>query len=296
MTSRTPEISVVMPVRNGAATLDTVLRSITAQTVDSWELVVVDDCSDDGTLALLRARAAADDRIRVVAADRPGGVAVRLNDALDAARGEFIARMDADDVCYPERFAVQLAAMRADERLDLVGAGAVVFRGDGRIRGVRTHAGSHDDLTSAVLDSVPLMHPSWFGHRKWFVRHRYDPRARSCEDQELLLRAHASSRYAALPDILLGYREDRLKVRQSLRARRHHAAVVVHYARDAGLAAAGARAAARQVIKAGRDVVLAAARMDEVVLHKRNRPASAAEAAEWRAVWSAANGFREPVA
>ncbi len=115
-----PLVSVLLPARDAAATLDASLRSLTRQRFDDWECVLVDDGSQDDTLARARAHAAVDARITVMAAPRDGLVAA-LNRGLAACRGSLVARMDADDVMHRDRFALQVAALRAEPDLFAVG-------------------------------------------------------------------------------------------------------------------------------------------------------------------------------
>ena len=98
-----PAISVLMPVHNGELTLAEAIQSILAQTFRDFELIAVDDGSTDSSPTILRKFAARDGRIRVIS--RPNtGIAGALNDAIELATGEFVARMDADDVSMPNRF------------------------------------------------------------------------------------------------------------------------------------------------------------------------------------------------
>jgi teichuronic acid biosynthesis glycosyltransferase TuaG len=108
-----PEVSVITPVRNAAATLGDAVASVLAQTEPRWELLLIDDGSEDGSLALAGRLAAAEPRIRLLGwPDRRGAAAAR-NAGIRAARGRCIALLDADDRWRPEKLARQLAFMRA---------------------------------------------------------------------------------------------------------------------------------------------------------------------------------------
>jgi glycosyltransferase involved in cell wall biosynthesis len=95
-----PAVSVVLPVRDGAATIARAIGSIRGQTWENWELLVIDDGSSDDTRKMVDKAAGEDCRVKVIARAREGIVAA-LNAGLAAARGEFIARMDADDESIP---------------------------------------------------------------------------------------------------------------------------------------------------------------------------------------------------
>jgi glycosyltransferase involved in cell wall biosynthesis len=215
-----PLVSVLLPVRNGARTLPAALASLRGQTFADFEVLLLDDGSDDGSPAL--ASALGDPRIRVLSDGVRRGLAARLNEGVRQARGSFVARMDADDLCFPERLERQLRFLQQHPEVDLAGCRAVVFRdGDGGLVGLLQPPAGHEALTRRPWNSIPLPHPSWMGRRAWFERHPYrHPEVLRAEDQELLLRALPTSRYACLPDVLLGYRQGPFQLGRTLRARR----------------------------------------------------------------------------
>src|SRR5215472_15088770 len=104
----TPAMSVIMPVRNGAAWLAESVASIQAQDFAGFEFLIVDDGSDDGTAAMLASFAAADPRIRVFR-QAPQGIVAALNAAIAQARAPYLARLDADDRARPDRLSRQFA-------------------------------------------------------------------------------------------------------------------------------------------------------------------------------------------
>lgn len=120
-----PLVTVAMPVYNAGKYLRLAVLSIVRQTFTNWELLVIDDGSTDNALQDI---ADIDDaRIRIFRDGGNRGLAARLNEAADMARGRYLARMDQDDVSYPERFARQLAALQNDPELDLVATRAITI-------------------------------------------------------------------------------------------------------------------------------------------------------------------------
>src|SRR4051794_12100877 len=115
-----PSISVVMSVYNAGAYLRDAVESVLAQTVGDFEFIVIDDGSTDESPHMLRDYASRDPRIRLTVRENKG-LTVTLNEGIDQARGEFVARMDCDDVCVPSRFDKQLRYFR--EHRDVVCAG-----------------------------------------------------------------------------------------------------------------------------------------------------------------------------
>lgn len=281
-----PQVTIAMPVRDVASTVVLAVRSIMLQSFTHWELLVLDDGSKDRTVDAVLQAARDDDRVRVHADGERLGLSARLNAAIDLARGDLIARMDGDDISYPTRLEAQASFLRANPEVDLVGTGAMVFRSDGTPVGRRVFQGDHREITAHPLRGFPLSHPTWMGRRRWFAAHRYDAGAVRCEDQELLLRAYASSRYAAIPDILLGYREDRIKLQANLSARLHWSIACLRHCRSVKATWRGATAAAVQTAKGLVDVVAVASHLEHRMLGHRARPASAQELESWSRVWS----------
>ena len=282
-----PAVSIVMPVRNVQGTIDPAIRSIVAQTWKAWELVVVDDGSTDGTVPRLRAWADLDDRIRPFVDGRWLGTSARRNEGVRHSRAPIIAQMDGDDICYPHRLETQLAFLRENPEVDVVGAGLMVFMSDGTPRGPRSRPGGHEKITAnQLLNGIPLAGPTWMARRSWFLRFPYDPRARGCEDWEVLLRAHTASRYASLPDVLLGYREDRIKLRRSVEARLRMVIFLLRYGTRDRRVLSGLIGSAAELAKAARDTVAVMARRQDLVLVRRNQVPSPSEIATWKVMWA----------
>ena len=125
-----PAVSVVMAAYNGAALIGETLDSLWAQSFGDFEVIVVDDCSTDDTLDVLRA--CPDPRLRLIAAERNAGPVHSRNRAFTQARGRYIAGLDQDDICLPERFARQVAYLDANPDIALLGAAAAVLE-DGTV-------------------------------------------------------------------------------------------------------------------------------------------------------------------
>ena len=159
MQTSTPRISCLLPVYNGEAFLEEAIKSILGQTFTDFELVVVDDGSTDSTPAILAALAAKDPRVRIVR-QANGGIVAALNAGLAACRGEYVARMDADDIALPHRFQFQLDYLDAHPGCVLVGGVAKSLKSDGSIGG-RTTGGRHQrtDLTCFPPKIAVSMHP-----------------------------------------------------------------------------------------------------------------------------------------
>jgi glycosyltransferase involved in cell wall biosynthesis len=208
-----------MPVYNCAATLPYAIASIILQDFKDWELILIDDDSGDSTWDVCKRFR--DERIRIYRDGKNKGLAERLNETIDLANGHYFARMDTDDVSYPERLEIQYAFLEKHRGVDLVGSKALMFRGEGEAVGVMPAVAAHEAIFAAHLNGAfPLYHPTWMGRIEWFRRHAYDPAFRKAQDYELLLRASRTSTYANVQEVLLGYRSERSSFQKQLTTRR----------------------------------------------------------------------------
>jgi len=187
-----PRISILLPGWNAAATLPACLRSLQRQTEQRWQCVLVDDGSDDGSLACARWFAAQDARFTVVATSHQGLVAA-LHTGLAYCRGHFVARMDADDLMHRQRLAQQVRALEESPHLTAVGCHVRLFPRHGLPEGRRAYErwlNSIDTLERVRQDAFvecPLAHPTLMLRREAVQTLGY----RDCgwpEDYDLLLR------------------------------------------------------------------------------------------------------------
>jgi glycosyltransferase involved in cell wall biosynthesis len=274
-----------MSVHNSASTLEPALRSLQLQTLPDWELILFDDGSTDDSAQ--RAAAIEDRRVRVMRDGRRLGLALRLNQAVELARGRYLARMDGDDIAYPERLQRQVAFLDANPGVDLLGAGMVVFEGEGTPVGLYPVRTTHAQICARPYAGFYLAHPSWMGRTEWFRKWRYDPAWMKSQDQDLLLRAFASSRYAALAETLMGYRQPAISLSKTMYSRYYFARAVVRRARQDRRYARGLLAVAEQMAKSAYDTFAIGTGMSRRLLSHRARPLPAGEAQRWHEVWEA---------
>jgi glycosyltransferase involved in cell wall biosynthesis len=210
-----PAITIALPFHNSAATLELAVRSLLNQSFGDFELLLCNDGSDDQGLTI--AQSFSDPRIICWTDGKRRRLAVRLNECIDRARGRYIARMDADDISYADRFAKQFVFLEANADVDLCGAGALVFGKQGLPRWRYNPPLDHGAITRSALRGFPLWHPLWMGRTDWFRRWRYEQNSWLAQDQELLLRSYQHSRFANLPQVLLGYRKEQVSLRKLFR-------------------------------------------------------------------------------
>ncbi len=192
-----PQVSVLMPIWNGADCVAGTLDSLLAQTFTDFEIVAVDDGSTDETLSILNTYASNDARVRPIAVAH-GGIVHALNAGLTHARGHYIARMDADDWSHPDRLALQVAYLNAHPETGLV-ASRVTFGGDaeactGFMRYINWSNSllDHDALALARFRESPLVHPSVMFRRELITLHGPYAEGPFPEDYELWLRFFAA--------------------------------------------------------------------------------------------------------
>ncbi|WP_442483191.1 glycosyltransferase family 2 protein [Aeoliella sp. SH292] len=203
----TPRISVLMSVYNGERYLRPAMDSLVAQTFADFELIVVDDGSTDASPQTLDEYAAADARIRVVhQANR--GLTRSLNHALSLATGEYIARMDADDICFPERFARQVAYMDLHPEVLCLGTGYEAIDAEGNSLGPRRMSEDPAMLDrSHLAGNTSLAHPTILVRRDAMLQiGGYDEAYKTTQDLDLFLRLAELGTVVNIDEPLLYYR------------------------------------------------------------------------------------------
>lgn len=201
-----PTVSVIMAAYKGAALVGETIESVLAQSFQDFELVIVDDCSPDNTLDVLRAFS--DPRIRVIASPVNQGPVKTRNIAMAEARGRYLAGLDQDDICLPDRFARQLAYLDAHPDVVLVAAAADLLE-EGVVRPGKFRAPTTPDLLRWQLHlGNPLVWSSVMMRAD--VARRLDPITRPeilfAEDFDLYHRIGVFGHVARIDEPLLHYR------------------------------------------------------------------------------------------
>lgn len=209
----TPAVSVLIPCYNAAQYLVPTLESIANQTLQSYEVIAVDDGSEDETLAILQRWAAQDARIRVFA--RPHqGIIPAMNYGLAQCRAPLVARLDADDLACPERLAQQTAFLNAHPNVGLVSCRVEGFPKENVRKGFKIYLDwlnallTHEDLCRELFIESPLPHPSVM-YRKELIDTLggYEEHGWA-EDYDLWLRMYLHGvEFAKLPEVCVLWRE-----------------------------------------------------------------------------------------
>jgi glycosyltransferase involved in cell wall biosynthesis len=202
-----PTISILIPIYNAERFLRETLDTVLAQTFGDFECLTIDDGSTDGSLGILQEYAARDERVRVTTRPNKGLVAT-LNEGIELARGEFLARLDADDLCDPRRLELQVGQMRREPDLVALGSGAWAIDESGRLLGDFSRpATTHEQIEAAHLQGHSAIHHPAAMLRASAVRQVGGYRDLvPCEDFDLWLRLGEIGRLANLPDRLISKR------------------------------------------------------------------------------------------
>ncbi len=243
----TPRVSVLLPVRDAAATLAASLRSVSRQRLHELECVVVDDGSRDGSLAIARDHARGDPRFRVIA--QPAlGLVPALACGLAECRAPFVARHDADDCMHRDRLALQVAALEPSHGLAGIGCHVRLFPRGALGPGMRAYerwlasVRTPQQVRREAFVECPLAHPTLVLRSEVLRAHGYRD-AGWPEDYDLVLRLlGAGHELGVVPRRLLAWRHtrDRLSQRSAIYAPDRFTACKAHHLAS-GLLARGPR-------------------------------------------------------
>lgn len=202
-----PLVSVILPVYNGAKTIKRAVESILVQSFSNFELIIINDGSNDETPQILNSFT--DSRIKILHQEN-SGITVALNKGVEAANGKYIARMDADDISLPERLEKQVNFLEAHPDIAVVGCANKIIYQDGK-EAVRYRAFTHNEIMKNFVKITPVPHSSVIMRKDALIDvGLYDPKTDGSkkiwmtEDYDLWVRfAKKGYKFANLPDILL---------------------------------------------------------------------------------------------
>lgn len=214
MPSGTPQISVLMSVYNDARFLPLALESLLSQTEPDFEIIIIDDCSTDGTVEILRQAQAQDPRIQVLRPEHQQGLTANLNRALSHAQGTLIARMDSDDLCTPQRFERQASFLNAHPKVGVVGCFFEKIDAAGQSLGNQTALPLDDAGIRRFLQSGnPLCHGGVMLRKKLLTDiYGYRDCFSAAQDYDLWLRIPPEAHFANIPEVLYSHRRHGLSV------------------------------------------------------------------------------------
>jgi glycosyltransferase involved in cell wall biosynthesis len=206
--NKRPRVSVIMGVYNCERYVAEAIESILNQTYRDFEFIIIDDKSTDRSSEIISSYAKKDRRIKVVKNKKNLGLTRSLNIGLKIARGEFIARMDADDISRPRRLERQVAFLDKHEEIGLVSTFADIIDCNGKKIGEIKYATDDATIRRRMMERNQFIHPASIFRRSVEKVGGYDETFRSAQDCEFFPRIMTEFKAANLPEKLLKYRWD----------------------------------------------------------------------------------------
>lgn len=227
-TNLQPRVTFVVPAFNEApSVMAESFASIVAQDFADFECLVIDESIRAESVAACETLCAADPRFRRIVPTSRIGLAASLNLGIAAARGDYIARFDSDDICAPDRLSLQVAMLDASPHVGVLGGALRIIDSSGHELAMRAYPVDHETIARRFHSTTPVAHPTAMVRKSVFnAVGLYDPTFRFAEDLDLWLRMlNAGVVFANLPDTLVHYRQNRTQRHQdhwrfNLRARR----------------------------------------------------------------------------
>lgn len=208
-----PLVSVIIPCYNVAAYADEAILSIRNQSYRNLEIILIDDCSTDNTLGIIKKHATEDNRVKVVQNDVNLKLIRTLNKGISLASGEYIARMDSDDISATERIEKQLEFLQQHPETDLVSCFANYIRPDGRFHSWAIHfcCTTFQSMRFMAMLESPFLHAALVGKTSVFKKYQFrdSPETVHIEDYELWTRMLADGIIlSAIPQRFYYYRRN----------------------------------------------------------------------------------------
>jgi len=193
-----------MAVYNGEKYLKEAIESILNQTFRDFEFIIVDDGSTDRTPEILKEYVRKDERIKIITNPQNIGLTKSLNRAIKLAKGEYIARMDADDIAAPKRLEKQIEFMKRNPEFGLVGTAYYEMNSKGNIVGEKYFPASDEEIRKNLIKYNPFFHSSVVIRKKVFDKvGLYNENIPKAQDYDLWFRIAQNYKIANLPSLLM---------------------------------------------------------------------------------------------
>ena len=202
-----PRISVIMPVYNAEKYVSIAIESVLVQTFSDFEFIIIDDCSTDNSLKIIKKFASTDKRIIILTNSANLRICKTLNKGINNAKGKYIVRMDADDYSYPYRFKIQYEFMENNPKINVSG-GAIEVCNE-KLRPIKQRNYQIDDknIRKKMFFSNPFAHPAVIYRRKDIEYvNLYNEDLADAEDYDLYFRLGRIGQFGNVADKLIKYR------------------------------------------------------------------------------------------
>jgi glycosyltransferase involved in cell wall biosynthesis len=203
---KAPKVSVVIPVYNTEKYIGEAIEGILNQTFKDFELIVVNDCSTDRTLEILKEYQKKDNRIKILSNEKNLKVSATANRGIKEAKGEYIVKQDADDWSYPDRIAKQVEYMDTHQEV-VLSSGNMEMCDENMTVKNRTHfPTSHKEIMKVLLQFNPMVHSAMIYRRKTFLEVGGYDKINTSEDYLLTMKMASKGKLGNLEDVLVKYR------------------------------------------------------------------------------------------
>ncbi len=266
-----PLVSITCAFYNAEKTLTDMVKSIAVQSYRNWELILLDDGSNDHSLDF--AKTLKNPKIKVLSNHKNLGSAPSLNKLNGLCGGKYIARMDADDMCSPSRIEKQVELLESNPSVDLAGTGICYLDPDDEPVGYAEALQGHKDICRYPSRTFGLCHGSIMGRKEWFEKNHYDNSLKIAVDFNLWLRTYSKSIFSNVPDPLYYYRFDNsFHLRKSIAARVTSANFLFRYYMSKGNMPMAARSYGMQYTKLAFTFVAFLCGLREKMMKRRYTP------------------------
>ena len=210
---RKPKITVIMSVFNGSKFLAESIQSILDQTFKEFEFIIINDGSTDNSLDIIRSFESADSRIKVISKLNEG-LAKSLNTAISISKGEYIARMDADDISYKNRLEKQYEFMQKNKSIDLCGCSMDIIDELGNVTSEKIQTSNNHEILKKRFFQSPILHITFFGKKLFFLKNNgYREEFKYAQDYDLVMRGiDAGAKICNIKHKLVQYRDYKQKI------------------------------------------------------------------------------------
>ncbi len=201
-----PIVSVIMPVYNGEKFLAEAIESILEQTFSNFEFIILNDGSSDLSEKIILSYLEKDKRIKYFPSTKNKGLIFQLNKGIKNAKGKYVARMDADDISFPDRFEKQVGFLKSNPKIALLGGQCIRINTEGKKIGISNLPCSEDEINAWNIFLCPFVHPSIFVRLDIIQEYKYDEQV-AVEDYYLWSRILEKHKGRNLEEPILFYRE-----------------------------------------------------------------------------------------
>ncbi len=204
--SLNPLVSVIIPCFNAERFLEKAVQSVMQQTYSNLEIIIVNDCSTDNCASIIEQLQKKDDRIIVLNNIENLGISKTLNKAIENSTGKYIARMDADDICFPDRIKKQVDFLEQNPGIAICGGSFIKINEDGNKTGEVKFPRGNDNLKAELLFYCPFAHPTMMMRKQVLKDVGLYKDMAPAEDYEMWLNIAEKFNVDNLPDYLIYYR------------------------------------------------------------------------------------------